>query len=97
MTGGCDIPTDLPIIDQTWALPLEGSRIDQTDFLPSQVTIVDDQYDVDVDPFSTAASLDELCSLCALADSLVVPTPDYTGTITARGDLPARVVALVGE
>ena len=40
----CDIPTELPIIQQRWVLPVDDVALDQVELLPPSVSIVGDEY-----------------------------------------------------
>jgi len=40
--GGCDIPTDSPILEQEWLVPISATSIDVGEFLPDDVDLNED-------------------------------------------------------
>ena len=91
--SGCDIPTEGPIIEQRWVLPLEEVGLDQSQLLPPDVTIAGSLYDVTVAPVVATESLGNVCPPCAALDGLMVPTPAYQGSIVSIDNLPTDVVS----
>lgn len=92
---GCDVPTDPPIVEQRWAVPLDVVTLEQEELLPqSGVTIVGDAYEVEVDDFVAVESLGVLCPLCAPLDGLTAPVPPFAGSYTASTGLPRDVVSI---
>ena len=91
----CDIPTEPPILEQRWVLPLNVVTLGQEQLLPPSVAIAGDSYDVDVAPVSFSETLGALCGPCAAQNGLTVPTPPYSGSFVSTDDLPADVEAAV--
>ena len=57
LDAGCDIPTDPPIIEQRWIVPLDEVALEQNHILPTDVTIVDSLYEVNLAPVVATESL----------------------------------------
>ena len=90
---GCDAPTEAPILEQRWVLPVESTTISVDELLPTGVTVSGNSFRVNVDPFNASAALQDLCSACAALQGLTAPAPAFKGTITASQSLPADVSA----
>lgn len=89
--GACDVPTEAPIIDQRWILPVENTSISVNELLPAGVTASGNAFLLSVDPFSTSAALQDLCSACSAFQGLTAPAPAFEGTLTLSQDLPSDV------
>lgn len=89
--AGCDIPTEAPILEQRWILPVDNTTISVTDLLPSGVTVSGNNFSVTVGAVSAGKSLGELCSGCAAANGLTVPVPAFTGSVSFTQTLPQNV------
>lgn len=92
---GCSIPTEAPIIEQRWILPVEETTLSVDELLPANVTVSGTNFDLTVDPVSAGQSLGTLCSACVALDGLSfqVPLPAFTGAFTSSQSLPANVLA----
>ncbi len=91
--AGCDIPTEAPIFEQRWILPVDNTTISVSELLPSGVTVDGNDFAVSVDAFSTSRSLGDLCPSCAPLQGLLAPSPAFTGTLTMDQSLPADIAA----
>lgn len=89
----CNIPTDLPILDSSWRVPLEDTRFGVAELLPGDVTLTTDSsaFLVDFDPVTFSESLGALCAACALANGTNIPKPLFLGTFTSAVDFPPEV------
>lgn len=92
LAGGCDIPTEPPIVEQQWILPLDEVTLDQSELLPPSITISGSTYDVNVDPVAASERLDNLCPGCVPFDGQSVPVPAFSGTFSSTDALPLDVV-----
>ena len=90
--AACDIPTDPPIVEQRWILPLDDVTLEQVELLPIAVSIVGDLYSVAVDTVSASESLGTLCPSCS-SSGFPVPVPAYQGQFTSVDNLPNDVLA----
>lgn len=87
--AGCDVPTSIPKLDQSWILPAENTSISVDGLLPSGVTVSGSSFAVQVDPFSAAESLGTLCPSCV--NGVTGPVPAFDGTFNAQQSLPTSV------
>lgn len=88
---GCDVPTDLPVWDQQWTLPVEDAVVEVEEFLPTGVSAdpAQDVFLVDIDPLTLEETLGDLCGACqtGFAD----PKPAFQATFQDFVELPADV------
>lgn len=87
--AGCDIPTEAPILEQRWILPVDNTTISVSELLPSGVTVSGSNFAVSVNAFNTSKSLGELCTACI--NGVTAPVPAFNGTFTMSQSLPADV------
>ena len=92
MGTACDIPTELPIIQQRWVLPVDDVSLDQAELLPSSVSIVGDQYAVSVADGVSSETVGNLCSACAAVNGITGPAPAFSGTFSSVENLPTDVI-----
>jgi hypothetical protein len=89
------VPTDPPILEQRWSVPIEEVTLSVDQLLPKGVTVVGDDFSVSIDPFTTASSLATICGACVDLNGLTVPAPSFSTSLTASESLPADVSAAV--
>lgn len=87
----CDIPTALPILEQRWILPLEQIKIGVGQLLPASIQLGDGAFEVDLDTFSTSASLNTLCSNCAALNGSTATVPGFTSLFNGSVNLPDNI------
>ena len=93
--AGCQIPTDPPIIDQRWILPLGEVTLGQDELVPTTVTVVGSSYDVSVDPVNASESFGNLCGTgCNGLNGLNAPTPPYQESFQVQDALPDDVLSV---
>ena len=91
---GCEIPTDVPIVEQRWQIPVEETTLGVDELLPDGVTVSGNDFVVSVDPVSTSQTLGDLCGIaCTLVNNLVVPVPAFGGSFASSQSLPDDVVS----
>ena len=95
--SGCDVPTELPIIEVRWVFPIEGKSISVTELLPANVAIVGGSFQVGVDPFTLTQTLGPLCSACVLLDGLIAPKPAFDLSYNEMATLGTDVVSVEME
>lgn len=93
--SGCDYPTDLPIFDVRWIIPVEETSISVVELLPSNVTEVGGNFEVAVAPVMLSQTLGGLCPDCIAAHGFTVPKPEFNLVYSQSGDLGADVVSVV--
>lgn len=89
--AACEYPTEAPLVDQRWVLPVETSTISVNQLLPSGVTVAANAFSVRVDPFNTSRTLGQLCAACGPLQGLPAPVPSFDATFTLSQTLPADV------
>jgi hypothetical protein len=88
----CDIPTEPPILDHRWVLPLEVVTLDQSEVLPTEVQIAGTNYDVSVADVSASETLANLCPLCV--NGVFGSTPAFQGTFSSTENLPTDLISV---
>jgi len=93
---GCDLPTDLPVVETRWIVPTEETRFGVNELLPGDVSLSADSsaFIVDFDPAAFSATLGSLCAACALADGATVPKPPFLASLSSQIDFPPEVSAV---
>lgn len=92
--AGCDIPTEPPLIDQRWIIPVDETTLSVDELLPTSVTTVGGDFDIAVDPVSASETLGNLCgAACLLLNGLTAPVPAFQGSFSSSRSLPADVAS----
>lgn len=91
--AGCDIPTEAPMVEQQWSIPIENTAISVEDLLPDGVTVAGQFFSVEVDPFDTEETLGGLCSTCV--HGTTGPAPGFSGTFSGSQSLPPDVSSAI--
>lgn len=91
---GCDLPTDAPMVEQRWIIPLDNASILAQEFLPDGVLIAGGSFMVSVDSFTTEGTLGELCAACVDGPGAA---PAFRGTFSDSRPLPPDIVGVVLE
>lgn len=92
--AACDLPTEAPIIEQRWVLPVEETTIGIADLLPASVEDRGDAFRVTLDGAVTSTTLGAACGGCAAANGSTVPKPAFSTTLAVSEALPDRVTAV---
>ena len=92
--SGCSIPTELPIIGQLWAIPIEDQSISVVELLPANVDTVGANFQVDVAPVVLAQTLGGLCPACVGSGGAPVPKPAFGLVYNQTGSLPTDVASV---
>lgn len=91
LLAACEVPTELPIVQQRWILPLDDITMEQSELLPPEVTIVGNLYSVAISPAAASESLEALCPVC-VSTGVAIPVPAYQGQFTSVANLPSDVL-----
>ena len=98
--SACEVPTKLPIWDQTWVIPGDSTRFSVSELLPNTGELTMSNLNGQpVFALSVAApapisrSLGQVCSACAAANGTTVPKPAFTISDSTPVTLPADLVA----
>ena len=93
--SGCDVPTDLPIFDVRWVIPVEETSISVDELLPATgVTISGGNFVVDADTVLLNETLGSLCSACLDSGGTPVPKPLFNLKYDQTGSLATDVVSV---
>lgn len=92
---GCDVPTEAPILEQRWILPVESTTLSVDELLPSGVSVSGNAFAVNLATFSAESTLLSLCAKCASLVGQTGPAPDFQGVVTSSQTLPADVLSAV--
>ena len=91
LIAGCELPTDNPILEQRWIIPIEETTLSVNELLPDGVTISGSNFAVSVDNFSLSEDLGTLCALCIALNLTTAPKPAFNSSFTVIQSLPADV------
>jgi len=93
--SGCDYPTEIPLFDVRWVIPIEETSISVVELLPANVDTANGNFEV-VPNVVVSQTLGGLCGVaCAGLDGLTVPKPQFMVTVNQTGNLPASVQSVV--
>ena len=87
--AACEFPTDPPILEHRWILPLETVTLDQDEILPAEVTVAGSSYDVAV---ADAAASESLANLCPACVGLTTTVP-FQGSFQTIEALPTDLLS----
>ena len=93
--SGCELPTEAPLLQQRWILPVEETTLGVDQLLPSGVSVIGGDFAVTVDPFTTTETLGDLCTLCAVLNGTTALVPPFNWTFTTSQTLPADVSSVL--
>jgi len=92
---GCDIPTELPKIEQRWIIPVDEIALSVAELLPDGVTLVGNEFQVSAEPLYASENLGTLCAPCDILDGQTGTVPSFSGTISSSQTLPAGLVSAI--
>ena len=90
LLGACEIPTEAPIVEQRWIIPVDETTVSVNELLPNDVIVNGSNFELSVDPFSTVQNLGTLCG-CAALNGLTTAAPAFSSSFTLSEGLPADV------
>lgn len=90
---GCDFPTDVPILEQSWVIEMDGTTIGVAELLPADVAVSGSSFDVTVPQVQTSQSLGNLCPECAALNGFTAPVPAFADSFDVNQGLPGDVTA----
>ena len=91
--AACEYPTEPPILEQRWVVPIEETTLSVDELLPTGVAVIGNDFSVSIDPFVTAQTLAGICAACAALNGYTVPAPAFTFSFGTSENLPADVSA----
>lgn len=97
LTGlvACDFPTESPLWDQTWVVPVESIVVRATDLLPEGVDVNEDTtaFTAETPEATIRVTLAEVCTQCLLLNGLRTRKPEFGDTVTTETTLPSELVS----
>ncbi|SVE03530.1 uncharacterized protein METZ01_LOCUS456384, partial [marine metagenome] len=81
----------LPILEQRWIFPLEQIKIRVDQLLPAGIQLSDGALEVNIDTFSTSASLGTLCTNCEALNGSTATIPAFTSLFNGSVNLPDNI------
>ena len=98
--GACEVPTKLPIWDQTWVIPGDSTRVSVSELLPKtgELTVSTSGgqpvFALNItSPAAISRSLGQVCGACAAANGTTVPKPAFSISDSTPVTLPTDLVA----
>ncbi len=100
VVSACEVPTKLPIWDQTWVIPGDSTRVSVSELLPKTgeltVSTLGGQpvFALSIAaPAAVSRSLGQVCNPCAAANGTTVPKPAFSISDSTPVTLPTDLVA----
>ena len=94
--GACDVPTEMPVVEQTWLIPTDSTTIGVDRFLPADVSAVGSSFRLSVPATTFSRSLGEICPVCP-AGPVTAPKPAFVATLAGSAELPADLMSAALE
>ena len=91
--SGCDLPTEIPLFDVRWVVPIDSTSIPVSDLLPANVALSGGNFLLTVGPVGLTRTLGVLCAACIPLNGFSVPTPAFNISYESGGTLPTDVVS----
>lgn len=89
IVAACGIPTELPVIDSQWLVPLRSDSVTIAELVPDGVMVDGAHFVLDAPPTDADRTLGALCPSCPNG---FAPKPAFEGSIAAGTTLPGDVV-----
>ncbi|MEX2472652.1 MAG: hypothetical protein WEA34_10755 [Gemmatimonadota bacterium] len=89
----CDVPTEPPMFEPRWIVPVNETSLSVDELLPAGVTVSGEAFDVSVDPVSVVETLGDLCPDCLDSGGFAVEVPPFSGDFVSIQALPAEVLS----
>src|SRR5690349_12604855 len=80
-SAGCEFPTEAPIFESRFVLPVENTTLSVSELLPTSLTNNGTAFGLALDPASISRTLGQLCPACVPFNGQSVPYPGFTGSI----------------
>jgi hypothetical protein len=96
LAAACEFPTATPRFESRFLVPLEATRMEVSELLPSGVVVAGNQFRVTVAAAAAQRSLGEMCgSECTALQGQQAPKPAFTFAFDIAQALPADVQGAV--
>jgi hypothetical protein len=100
VVSACEVPTRLPIWDQTWVIPGDSTRVSVSELLPKtgELTVSTSGgqpvFALNLTtPAAVSRTLGQVCAPCAAANGTTVPKPAFSISDSTPVTLPTDLVA----
>lgn len=87
----CDIPTEAPILEHRWILPVDGTSVAVTQLLPAGVTIAGTRFVVSIPQVAVSRTLGDMCPACIPFNGQTGAAQAFSTTISTTTALPTGV------
>ncbi|MFI5235527.1 MAG: hypothetical protein ACHQXA_07455 [Gemmatimonadales bacterium] len=89
-----DLPTSLPLVPQTWILPLKADTIRVAQFLPASVDTAGALFVTTVKRDSVRQSLGQMCPGCGAINGTTAPIPAFSFALSHADSFPSQVISI---
>lgn len=99
--AACDLPSEMPILQQTWVVPADSVTVGAADLVPDGVTVFDgavQTFEVSSPVINIATTLGEVCGQpeCQVPGTVTAPTPAFRSAddlLAATLEFPAGITS----
>ncbi len=99
--AACDLPSEMPILQQTWVVPADSVTVGAADLVPDGVTVFDgpaQTFEVSSPVIDIATTLGEVCGQpeCQVPGTVTAPTPAFRSAddlLSASLTFPAGITS----
>lgn len=93
--AACEFPTESPLWDQTWVVPVESIVVGATDLLPDDVDVNADTtaFTAETPEATIRVTLADVCTSCLILNGLRTRKPEFGDTVTTETTLPSELVS----
>jgi hypothetical protein len=92
----CDFPTEAPIFEPRFLLPIDSTLMPVGQFVPASVAVRGDSFAIALPRARVSHSLAQLCTPCRTIAGITTAKPGFTSTITVDVPLPEDVNSITG-
>lgn len=90
--GACSFPTDAPILEQRWNVPVQSTTIGVAELLPGNVSVSGNAFTITVAaPAPITRTLYQDCPACAAANGATIPKPAFTASTATTTSVPSDI------
>lgn len=91
--GGCDLPTEAPVLESLWIVPGLEATVEVDELLPPDIVVGPDReaFSVSVDPVTASSTVGEMCPACIPSNGFTVPKPAFEARFEGSSALPEGV------
>jgi hypothetical protein len=94
--AACDFPTEAPIFEPRFLIPVDSAEMLVGQFLPRSVAVRGDSFAMALERARASLSLGQLCAACRASGGIPAIKPGFANTITVDVPLPEDVNSITG-